>query len=175
MDSANMLEVILDTDTFKSYSGFGEISFPFYLNEGMTAMFLYVISSKDQVMDAPGVFILNGEECIFKSDKFQYFNQNQTLEIVRDFYEVAGTGEEILSYERSLEVFRDIFINFDKFSPYVFWEVSALPEDIQHAVLIYSQYLVSISDLIKLSGYYYYGPRFIEWCMDVCEYLLLTE
>ena len=175
MNSVEMLGTILHSELMQRYYGVGEISLPFSLKDKRTAMFLFIESQKRDVIRAEGIFIRDGEECIYEESTYETAGLEKELKFAEDFMEIVETGLKISDFTQYRTQLQALYDAYDSIADHVFADADDLSPAQQQAVMEYCERLAKVSDPLQFSIYYHYSPEFMEWCMDICTYVQMMS
>ena len=169
MNSVEMLSNILHSDPMQKYYGVGEISLPFSLKDKRTAMLLFIESQKRDAIRAEGIFIREGDKCIYEESAYETAGTEAELSFAEDFTALVDTGLKIADHAQYLVQLQALYDAYDSIADRAFADIDDLTPAQQQAVIAYGERLALISDPLRLALCYHYSPEFMEWCLDVCS------
>lgn len=173
MNSVELLEKILSSEKMQEYSGVGGISFPFALEDGRTAAFLYVESYRGTAIRADGYFTADSEDCIFVESGWE--PDGSEIDILEGIIDGESGTEELTDKNRYLNALDELYADYDCFSPDVFKDREELTSEQRRAAVRYLERIVRFSDPLKRVCYAHYAAKFLDWCTGIYYAVQLLE
>ena len=165
MSSVELLEKILSSEKMHEYSGVGGVSFPFALEGGRTAAFLYVESYRETSIRTDGYFTMENGDCIFVESGWE--PDGGEIDILEGMINAENGTEELTDKNRYLDALEELYADYDCFSPDVFKDREELSSEQRRAVVRYLERIIRFSNPLKRVCYSHYAAEFLDWCIGI--------
>lgn len=174
MNSVEMLGDILKSDEMQNYKGIGGLSFPFILEDGRAAVYLYIESDEKDAIELVGMFIRESGKLLFEETEWKP-GQEEIDWLEENIVYGDRIPDEKAGKKAYLDALEELYAGFDSFAPDAFKEIYDLTSSQIHSLIVYIERITQFSSSLKRACYLHCASRFFQWCFTVCYAGILAE